>query len=184
MATCQGKTASSSFFFLRGLSSADVELYLPGARWEFIQVSAVNGDVALDDGFDLERLSVKTTSGDLSGNFSACGRLYFKSASGDLRVSGLTGCAQAETMSGDIRLQGHMDQVSLCSMSGDVELAGSAEQVRLSSMSGDIRLETALLPDAMELSSKSGDCWARIPDVDPSPFATKPPAASSSPTFP
>ncbi len=167
LAIRQGKTASSSFFFLRGLSSADVELYLPRRRWEFIQVSAVNGDVALDDGFDLERLSVKTTSGDLSGDFSACGRLYFKSASGDLRVSGLTGCAQAETMSGDIRLQGHMDQVSLCSMSGDVELAGSAEQVRLSSMSGDIRLETALLPDAMELSSKSGDCWARIPDVGP-----------------
>lgn len=31
LAIRQGKTASSSFFFLRGLSSADVELYLPDA---------------------------------------------------------------------------------------------------------------------------------------------------------
>lgn len=167
LAIRQGKTASSSFFFRRGLSSADVELSLPRRLWEFIQVSAINGDVVLDDGFELERLSVKTTSGDLFAHCAVCGRLYFKSASGDVHVSGLTGNAQVETMSGDVRIQGHMDQVSLSSMSGDVELEGSAEQVRLSSMSGDVRLETSILPQAMELSSKSGDCQARIPDAGP-----------------
>lgn len=167
LAIRQGKTASSSFFFLRGLSSADVELYLPRRPWEFIQVSAVNGDVTLDDGFELERLSVRTTSGDLFASCAVCGRLYFKSSSGDARLSGLTGSAQLETMSGDVRIQGHMDQVSLSSMSGDVELEGSAEQARLSSMSGDVRLEASILPQAMELSSKSGNCQARIPDTGP-----------------
>ena len=167
LAIRQGRTASSSFFFRRGLSCADVELYLPRRPWEFIQVSAVNGDVSLDEGFQLDRLSVKTTSGGLSAPCAACGRLYFKSASGDAQVSGLTGSAQVETMSGDVRVQGHMDRVSLSSMSGDVELEGTAEEIRLSSMSGDVRLETPALPASMELSSKSGDCQARIPDAGP-----------------
>ena len=35
--TCQGNTASSSFFFLRGLAAADVELTLPRRYWDFLQ---------------------------------------------------------------------------------------------------------------------------------------------------
>lgn len=167
LAIRQGRTASSSFFFLRGLNSADVELSLPRRRWEFIQVSAVNGDVTVDNGLELDRLSVKTTSGDLECDFTACGRLFFKSASGGLRCTGLTGDAQVETMSGDVRVSGHMGQAALFSMSGDVEMDGSAEQVRMTSMSGGVRLETGILPEVMELSSKSGGCQARIPDTEP-----------------
>lgn len=166
LAIRQGRTASSSFFFLRGLSSADVELYLPRRRWEFIQVSAVNGDVELEPGLEVGRLSVKTTSGDLDAEVRGCQRLYFKSASGGLRCLGLEGSASVETMSGDVRLEGRLDQARLKSMSGDVELEGSVRSVRLTSMSGDVRLESALLPEAMELSSKSGDCEARIPDSE------------------
>lgn len=184
LAIRQGKTASSSFFFLRGLSSADVVLYLPRRRWEFIQVSAVNGDVELADGFDLERLSVKTTSGSLTCRCAACGRLYFKSASGDLRAEGLTGTVQAETMSGDVRISGHMDQVRLSSMSGDVELDGSAAQLCCSSMSGDVRAETSLLPETLELSSKSGDCLLRIPGGEPFTIRYKTTSGEFSSDFP
>ena len=45
----QGNTASSSFFFLRGLAAADVELTLPRRYWDFLQLSTVNGDVELDE---------------------------------------------------------------------------------------------------------------------------------------
>ena len=45
----QGNTASSTFFFLRGLAAADVELTLPRRYWEFIQLSTVNGDVEAED---------------------------------------------------------------------------------------------------------------------------------------
>lgn len=166
LAIRQGRTASSSFFFLRGLSSADVELYLPRRHWQFVQVSAVNGDVDLERGLELDRLSVKTTSGDLDAEVRGCKRLYFKSASGSLRCLGLEGSASVETMSGDVRLEGRLDQARLKSMSGDVELEGSVRSARLSSMSGDVRLESALPPEAMELSSKSGDCEARIPDSE------------------
>lgn len=184
LAIRQGKTASSSFFFLRGLSSADVELYLPRRRWGFIQVSAVNGDVTLEDGLELERLSVKTTSGDLTCRCDLCGQFYFKSASGDLSASGLTGDAQAETMSGDLLVSGHMGRVQLSSMSGDVELSGSVQQARLSSLSGDVHLETALSPEEMALSSKSGDCTARLPAGEPFTLRYKTTSGSFHSQFP
>ncbi len=166
LAIRQGRTASSTFFFLRGLSSADVELCLPRRRWEFLQVTTGNGDVDLDGPIDLERLSVRTTNGDLRAQTHACGKLFFKSASGDLDMRGLTGSARVETISGDAHLDGHMEQAVVSSVSGDVELEGSVREARLSSVSGDVRLTSSLLPDRLELSSKSGDCAACIPDAE------------------
>lgn len=163
----QGRTASSSFFFLRGLSSADVILTLPRRRWELIQISAVNGDIQLDDGLELDRLLVKTTSGDLSCDEAACTLLSFQSASGDLDVSGFTGTVQAETASGDIRVEGNLDRARLSSMSGDVELEGTVNQARLVSASGDLEAACARLPQRLDLSSKSGDCTLRLPDTAP-----------------
>ncbi len=170
LAVRQGRTASSSIFFLRGLTSADVELYLPRRRWEYLQVSATNGDVALDSGMELGRLSVRTASGDLRADLRECGQLYFKSSSGDAELAGLTGSVQAETASGDVRLSGCMDRVRASSASGDVEVDGSVRGARLSSMSGDVRLESSCLPEEADLSSKSGDCELRIPGA---PFSVK-----------
>lgn len=163
LAIRQGNTASSSFFFGRGIFSADVELYLPRRFWEFIQVTATNGDVTIEDDIEVGRLSVKTTCGDLTADCASCGKFYFKSASGDCHVSGLTGEVQVETMSGDVTAHGHMTQVRLSSMSGDVELSGSFTGGHITSMSGDVRLETSILPETLEVSSKSGDCQVYLP---------------------
>lgn len=159
----QGNTASSTFFFLRGLAAADVELYLPRRAWEFIQVSSVNGDVAIDDGLTADRLAVKTTSGDMTVGETNCGEIVFKSASGDLRCTGGSGSVQAETMSGDVTLDGHFSAVRASSMSGDLEISGSAEAFRCSSASGDVTVEACVMPQQLELSSKSGDCEASLP---------------------
>lgn len=167
LAIRQGRTASSSFFFQRGLSSAQVVLYLPCRRFEFIQVSSVSGDVQVDSGVETDRLSVKTTSGDLRARLDACGALYFKSTSGDLTADGLTGVLQADTMSGDLRADGHLEQAALRSTSGDLELSGSFRTAELSTASGDIRAESAILPETAALSSKSGDCALLVPDNAP-----------------
>ena len=163
LAIRQGNTASSSFFFGRGIFSADVELYLPRRFWEFIQVTATNGDVTIESDLEVGRLSVKTTCGDLTADCASCGNFYFKSASGDCGASGLTGDVQVETMSGDICIHGHMTQVHLSSMSGDVELDGSFTNATVTSMSGDVRLETGILPENLAVSSKSGDCQVYLP---------------------
>lgn len=160
----QGKTASASFFFTRGLASADVTLYLPRRLWAFLQVTSVNGDIRIDDGLEADQVIVKTTSGDLTCGCAACRRLTFKSASGDLDCSGFTGDAQIDTISGDITLSGTIGSLRACAISGDVEISGSVREARCTSASGDVLLKTEVLPGIMELSSKSGDCEARLPD--------------------
>lgn len=163
LAIRQENTASSSFFFRRGLSSADVELSIPRRFWEFIQCSVTNGDVTIEDKPELGRLSVKTACGDLEADCSVCGDFSFKSASGDCNASGLTGTARAETMSGDLCLHGALEQVSAHSMSGDISFGGSFNEGHFASMSGDLDVKTHVLPSVMELSNKSGDCSARLP---------------------
>ena len=164
----EGRTASSSFFSRRGLCSADVELYLPRRHWETIVVSTTSGDVDIDrDGLDIDQLSVSTTSGDLSCCLRACSRLAFKASSGDLDLSGSCAELHAETASGDISLRGHIGSAYLKTVSGDIQQDGPVERFLGSSMSGDVEVETSQLPQLMQLSSKSGDCLARIPDAGP-----------------
>ena len=199
------RTASSSFFFRRGLACADVRLALPRRYWKSIRVSAAAGDVNLSGDVALGRIIVKTVSGDLTGRLPQCEAVSFRSTSGDLEWEGCAGQFQAETVSGDLTLRGQLsrmddlslksvsgdiawegaagkasmqtvsgdiaccgalEQISAASRSGEVEISGSVSgQGRCCSSSGGVRLESVLLPQDLELSSKSGDCEARIPDA-------------------
>lgn len=159
----QGNTASSAFFFLRGLAAADVELTLPRRYWEFIQLSTVNGDLELDDGLEAGRLAVKAASGDVRFREARCGEVCFKSASGDLDASGEIGSIQAETASGDVTLSGSFGAVRAATASGDVEMQGSVRELRCSSASGDAKVRTQILPEKLEVSTKSGDCRLYLP---------------------
>lgn len=202
----EGKTASSSFFFRRGLASADVDLSLPLRHWDFLTISSSSGDINMKGGGDVGLISVKTISGDLTGQLVQCRKLVFKSTSGDLDWDGAADEVQAETISGDVtfathnqpcskllckstsgdlRLTGDLgsvcvqttsgditlnartDSIQASTTSGEIELAGSAVAVRCSSLSGNVRVESEILPQHMELSSKSGDCEARVPDSGP-----------------
>lgn len=164
----EGRTASSSFFSLRGLRSADVELFLPCRHWEMLTINTASGDVDIDrEGLDVDQLTVKTASGDLNARLRACRRLRFNSASGDLELEGTCAELHAETTSGDISLRGQFECAALKTASGDIELEGLTAQFRGHTMSGDVSVETSILPQVLELSSKSGDCEAHLPDAGP-----------------
>lgn len=159
----QGNTASSAFFFLRGLAAADVELTLPQRYWEFIQLSTVNGDVEAG-GLEAGRLSLKTASGDVNLQDATCHELAFKSASGDLECTGSAGSVQAETASGDVNLDGTFGSVRAATASGDLDICGSVREIRCSSASGDVEIASDTVPEQLEVSSKSGDCEITMPD--------------------
>ncbi len=159
----QGNTASSAFFFLRGLAAADVELTLPRRFWDFIQISTAHGDIDIDDGLEAGRLQMKTSSGDVDLQDAACTELSFKSSSGDLECGGNIGSLQAETASGDITLSGNFGDVSAGAASGDIEITGGVQRLHCASASGDVEVHAEILPQALELSSKSGDCTAFLP---------------------
>lgn len=160
----QGKTASSTVAFGRGLARTDVELILPEKVWEFIRINTVNGDVELDDALEANRLDVQTVSGDIIADNACCPQIILQSISGDIEGSDMAGNVLADTKSGDITLSGSFVEVKANSMSGDVELTGTADLITCTSMSGDVTVEIETLPSELKASSKSGDCCVCIPD--------------------
>lgn len=160
----QGSTATSSFFFLRGLASADVKLTLPRRFWDFLQISTVSGDVDVDMGLEVGQLSIKTASGDAQLNGLEFQELIFKSASGDLDTGDLSGRdVRAESASGDIQLTGRFDTVCVNTASGEIELEGGARELRCSTASGDVEVQVDQVPEKLDMSSKSGDCEIAMP---------------------
>lgn len=140
-----GKTATSSFFFVRGLAAADIQLTLPRRYWELIQVSTTHGDVTVEGGLEAGRLAVRTVSGDLTLDRALCGEVLYRSVSGSLKALDMAGGVQGETMSGDL------------------EVSGSVQSAKLATASGDIALDSTAVPQSMDLRSKSGDCEAVFP---------------------
>lgn len=159
----QGKTASSTVMFGRGLVRADVDLTLPSKVWDSVKINTVNGDVTFHDALEAAKLTVQTVSGDVSADNVTGPELIFKSVSGDVRGEEVTGNVKAETVSGDVDLSGSFGSVTASSMSGDVTIGSQFSSAVCSSMSGDVDVESESLPESMNLSSKSGDVVARIP---------------------
>lgn len=162
----QGRTASSSFLFGRGVGSADVELDLPLRDWDLLNVATGNGDISLDlEGICLGKAVIRTGAGDVQGSMPFVSDLTVKSASGDIDWHGNAGILQCESASGDVNFYGVADTANVRSFSGDVSMEGSFPAVQCSSISGDVRLTTQVLPDQLDATSTSGDCWVRIPDA-------------------
>ena len=162
----QGKTASSSVIFGRGLACADVDLILPAKVWQSIKLSTVNGDAILNDAVEAENAVIQTVSGDITADRLSCSRMTFKSVSGDIRGEEICGSVRAESVSGDIDLSGKLIDVSSTTVSGDIQIMGTVGNVSCNSMSGDVTVGTNVLPTELHLSSKSGDCCARIPATE------------------
>lgn len=159
----QGKTASSTVMFGRGLVRADVDLTLPVKVWESMKINTVNGDVTFNDALESAKLVVQTVSGDISADDLTASQLSFKSVSGDINGNEVTGNVKAETVSGDVDLNGRFGDVAATSVSGDVTVGNLFRTISCSSMSGDVDVESEDLPESMNLSSKSGDVKARVP---------------------
>ena len=165
----RARTASTGFFFNRGLSSADVELTLPRYRWDSIRASTVNGDIEVETDEPVDTLSIQTVSGDVDGCAGWCERLSVHVVNGDIAWRGGADGAELESVSGDVELEGHFESLQISSVSGDVDFTGDcgANHIKCSTMSGDIEVESDVLPQSMALSSKSGDIEAQIPDSGP-----------------
>lgn len=162
----QNRAAGGSVLFARGLTEDSIQLTLPRRHWETLALATASGDIELRggalaadtvalktasggmelEGLTVRRLDLNTASGDVSLCGCACQELVFLSASGDLDGEEVTAAAQVRTAS------------------GDVSLSGALRALKADTASGDIDLDTTLLPDALDLSSKSGDCSARVPE--------------------
>lgn len=159
----QENTASTSFFFLRGMRRCDIIVTLPKKVWNQIKISTVNGDVQVENGLECRELNVNTVSGDLQIGNIICDQAVCHSGSGDIDVEHLAGNLYAATKSGDVEARGQLGNCELRSVSGDVDFRGESYEVKCSSTSGDAELDLDCVPRSVDLSSISGDCEIRMP---------------------
>jgi DUF4097 and DUF4098 domain-containing protein YvlB len=108
-------------------------------------------------------VEVKTTSGDLEGGLPRCGRLQFKSVSGDLEWTGDVAQFSANTTSGDMKVTGNLGETQTASISGDVRLEGSVTDLACTSTSGDVLVRSTVQPLQLDVASRSGDTTVYIP---------------------
>lgn len=154
-------------FSIRGASDPDVSLTIPARRWESVRISTVSGDVDAGDELEVGELTLRTVSGDLDCRVRRCQQAQIHSVSGDVHLEGEMAELRAETVSGEMQLEGMVGEAHLVSVSGEMELTGCVNAARARSISGDVRVESAALPAWLELSSKSGDVEACVPDSGP-----------------
>lgn len=81
--------------------------------------------------------------------------IEFKSASGELSVSGLNSRVEASTASGDISLENIEGEVEVSTASGEIELVDVKGDISLSTASGDI--DGSNLSGDLEMGTASGD---------------------------
>jgi hypothetical protein len=100
------------------------------------------------------------------------------SASGDIRVSDVTGDLNAKSASGDVTVRNATGSINASSASGDVKVRDAVGIVNARSASGDVEVEIVRLEGSgnMEFKSASGDVTVQAPanldaNVDMSTFS-------------
>jgi DUF4097 and DUF4098 domain-containing protein YvlB len=89
----------------------------------------------------------------------------FKTASGNVSVTGVSGKVRAQTASGNVEVSDVSGEVSASSASGNVRVGEVRGTVNASTASGDVNVEIAQLEgtNAMRFSSASGNVSVRLP---------------------
>lgn len=162
----QENTASSSFFFLRGMRHCRIVVTLPRKVWNRVNISTMNGDVQVGRELECKELNISTASGDLQMDCVNSDNVVCHSGSGDIDVKDLAGNLYAATKSGDVTARGKLGRCELRSVSGDVEFRGESYEMKCSSTSGDAEMDMENVPQSMEVSSISGDCEIKVPRED------------------
>lgn len=87
------------------------------------------------------------------------------SASGNIKVTGVTGSLKVNTASGDVFISGVAGEVNASTASGEMSVREVAGTVSASTASGNVDVEIARLEGAenMKFSSASGDVNVRMP---------------------
>lgn len=168
----------------------DVTIRLPrGLRLDSVTVATTSGDVEIQDMDDLlharrvtitstsgnvtlennviEELSVNTTSGDIEINneeHHTMRSLRMRTTSGDIDGEIFADRCEVNTISGDMELEGRYAFLNLRSTSGDATMRADVQDMRFHSVSGDMELTF----DSREIKNiqghtVSGDVEVRLP---------------------
>lgn len=129
--------------------------------YEFIGIfSLKNNDLIVEvPEKTLEKLSIKTVSGNIKAEEILADETVLESTSGNIEAGGNVGELKTSTVSGDIKLNSNTvaEDISLSATSGQLSLKGiSAADAKISTTSGDIEFKNANLK-SVDANTMSGE---------------------------
>ena len=149
------------------LLTASGDIHVEDVGLTDLSVASTSGDinVSLDEDQHLERIDMRTTSGDMDVSAFA-DRMNITSTSGDVEVEGRVNDLTVNTISGDIDVRADVVYMHFKAISGDVDMAFDSDEIREvrgSTISGDIDID---LPEgigaiAIQTQTRSGDVTTR-----------------------
>ena len=131
-----------------------------------VTVNSTSGDISVD-GVEATALTASTTNGELKVDLPeelTLERVELRTTSGDVEARLNARRCKAQCMSGDVTLEGRIREAEVASVSGDVNLRADVEQVNVKSVSGDVDV-TCDSEELREITaqSTSGDVDVRLP---------------------
>lgn len=149
------------------LLTASGDIHVEDVALTDLSITSTSGDinVSLDEDQHVERIDMRTTSGDMEISAFA-DRMNITSTSGDVEVEGRVNDLTVNTISGDIDVRADVKNMTFKSISGDVDMAFDSDEIREvrgSTISGDIDID---LPEgigaiAIQTQTRSGDVTTR-----------------------
>ncbi len=108
--------------------------------------------------------SLSTASGDIKVS-TVSGDLHARTASGDITISRVIGTIDAKTASGDMDVSQVQGTLKFSAASGDVKVKDASGTVNASTASGDVEVEMTKIEGNgdMKFTSASGDVTVKVP---------------------
>ena len=145
------------------VNSTSGDISVDGVEATALTASTTNGELKVDlpEELTLERVELRTTSGDVEARLNAR-RCKAQCMSGDVTLEGRIREAEVASVSGDVNLRADVEQVNVKSVSGDVDVTCDSEELRevtAQSTSGDVdvRLPSGVRCISLNTKSLSGD---------------------------
>ncbi len=91
--------------------------------------------------------------------------------SGDVSTDGLAGRLQLNAVGGELTVRNHRGRIAAHTVSGDISATGAVTSFTSDSVSGDVFLDLSGIPDAIKVSTVSGDVSVRLGRDVPTAYA-------------
>lgn len=121
-------------------ASGDVDISLKNELLKQVEITTTSGDIHLKSKLILDRITLKSTSGDIQAVELNSSAIYMGTVSGDIETEALDGNIEIKTTSGDIETHYVKGSVQIKTVSGEVEIDDFVilGESKITTTSGDI----------------------------------------------
>ena len=142
----EGKSSFGFFIFGFGTRPSDVDVYLPEKEYDSISLKLTSGDIT-GNNVDSKNLDCNVTSGTVDISNINSDNVSFKLTSGDIKNNNIV-----------------CNKLTAHTTSGRINMNGSMKNMDLSVTSGEIDVDNEVLPDSLNAQTTSGNIDIKIPE--------------------